>query len=112
MAAYGFTAWHHVLTARLEVAVPLVGVMFSPSYGQTYYEKFNLGNYAHNIVPTQLYSAPSQRYRLCIDVPIGSTALRIGYEGDMRQAQPNNLKYHAYTHQLLIGVVRRINYSR
>lgn len=110
---YRFTAFRRwPLTVAYEAAVPLVGLMFSPNYGQSYYEIFNEGNYDHNIVPTTIGCAPSLRQMLTIDLRLKKIALRIGYMGDIQQYKVNNLKYHNYSHLFLIGFVKRFKTIR
>ena len=108
-----FSATYNTHIHRLPIAVsyeasaPLAGIMFSPNYGQSYYEIFSRGDYDHNIVPTTFIATPSLCQMLTIDVPVGSTTVRLGYLGDMEQAHVNNLKQHIYTHAVLIGIVKR-----
>lgn len=105
-AAYRFNLGRVPFKARYEVSAPLFGVMFSPNYGQSYYEIFSRGDYDHNVVPTTIGATPSLRQMLTVDFTLGKTTLRVGYLGDFRQAKVNNLKYHTYSNMFLIGFVR------
>ena len=99
-------------TLHYEALAPLCGMMFSPNYGQSYYEIFSRGNYDHNCVPTTIASTPSLRQMLTLDFRALHTTWRIGYLGDWRQASVNNLKQHTYTHALVFGIVRRFRIEK
>ena len=110
VATYRFQLFNKQMVARYELSLPLAGVMFSPNYGQSYYEIFNRGNYDHNIVPTTFVSAPEWRQLLTLDAAITRRiTLRIGYLGNIQQSNVNGLRQHIWTHRFLIGLTKRFS---
>lgn len=107
MASYRFSIKNKPLTVRYEADAPLLGMMFSPNYGQSYYEIFSEGNYDHNVVVTHPINALSLRQMLTLDFSLYKTTFRIGYLGDYQQAHVNHLRYHTYSHVLVLGLVKK-----
>lgn len=106
-ASYRFSAWGKTMALRYEAQLTLAGLMFSPQYGQSYYEIFSKGDYDHNIVPTTMVSYPSLRQLITLDIGIWKhTNLRIGYLGDYEQSDVNDIKHHIYSHRIMIGMVK------
>ena len=108
-ASYKFRLWRQPLIARYQLDVPLLGLAFSPNYGQSYYEIFSLGNTDHNVCFTHPFNAFSSRHLLTVDIPLWGFTLRTGYLCDIRQTHLNNLKHHSYTHAFMLGWVRYLS---
>lgn len=106
MAMYRFRIKGHPFMLRYQLNVPLLGLMFSPEYGQPYYEMSISKDFGKNLCFTSLHNQPSLRQFLTLDFPIKSTTLRVGYVGDIQQAKVNNLKSHSWSHAFLIGFVK------
>ena len=107
-AEYSFRVKRGEWRARLGADVPLAGLMFSPAYGQSYYELFSLGHRDQNICFTYPVNAPSVRLTATLDIPLGGSVLTLGYLADVRQSHVNDLKRHAWRNEFVIGYVRRV----
>ncbi|MBQ7665019.1 MAG: DUF3316 domain-containing protein, partial [Bacteroidaceae bacterium] len=107
-AEYDFRVKRAVWTARAQLDIPVIGMMFSPNYGQSYYEIFSLGNYDHNICATTPFNAPSARLSALLEIPVRKSRLTLGYEGNIRQSDANHLKRHFWGHYFVIGWSRKL----
>lgn len=108
-AEYRFSVGKQRMAVCYEAQMPLCGLMFSPNYGQSYYEIFSRGDYDHNVVPTTVIATPSLRQTVTLDIRIKHATLSLGYLCDLRQAKVNNLKYHSYSHMFVFGLKRRFS---
>lgn len=112
VAAYRFRLRNLPFQLRYEVQVPLLGLAFSPNYGQSYYEIFTRDNYDHNLVVTSPISAPSLRQQLTLDFTVRHTTFRVGYLGDYQQAKINQLRQHVWSNLLVLGIVRKFSINK
>ena len=110
--AYRFRLRNIPFQLRYEVQSPLLGLTFSPNYGQSYYEIFTRNNYDHNLVVTSPASAPSLRQLLTIDITVRHTTVRLGYLGDYQQAKVNQLRQHVWSNLLVLGIVRKFSINK
>ena len=111
-AVYRFRLWRQPLILRDQVDIPLLGAMFSPAYGQSYYELFSLGHRDHNVRFTSPFNAPSLRNQFTVDLPLRRCTLRVGYLADFRQSHVNDIRHHTYSHSFLLGWVRHLSIER
>lgn len=109
-ASWSFRIGRQLLALRGQVDMLLAGLMFSPNYGQSYYELFSLGNYDHNVCFVYPGNAPTFRQMLTFDVPIHRATLRLGYVSEIEQSRVNGLKNHRYSHSFMIGFVRDLHF--
>lgn len=111
-AIYAFRIKHQRLKLRYQASMPLVGAMFSPNYGQSYYEIFSRGDYDHNVCMTYPGNALSFTQLLSADIPVRHSTLRVGYLCSLQQAKVNHLKQHHYARSFMIGYVRELSIKR
>ena len=108
-ASYDFMAFGKRFSVDYGIQVPLLGVMFTPHYGQSYYEIFSRGDYDHNVVLSHPFNTPSMRHALTLQLHLKKLSIRLGYLGDYQQSDVNELKYHNYSHLVVFGITRRFH---
>ena len=94
------------LQLRYQLNLPLVGLMFMPEYGQSYYEIFSLGHADGVVNFTSLHNQPSLRQMVSADYPVGKLKMRLAYIWDAQQAKVNGIKTHSYSHVFMVGFVK------
>lgn len=113
LAASGMAVWElrvkgRPVTLRYQLNLPLMGVMFMPNYGQSYYEIFTLGHWDGVVRFTSLHNQPSLRQMLTADFPVGRARMRLAYLWDTQQAKVNEIKTHTYSHVFMVGFVKEL----
>ncbi|MCD8309900.1 MAG: DUF3316 domain-containing protein [Prevotellaceae bacterium] len=108
MALWNVRVGHYPLTLRYQVNLPLLGMMFSPHYGQSYYEIFTLGNKSGIVNFTSPHNAFSLRQMVTVDFPVRYAKMRVAYLWDMQQSKLNGIRTHAYAHVFMVGMVKEI----
>ena len=111
--ASAMAIWHtrikkYPLTLRYQVNLPFMGVLFSPHYGQSYYEIFTLGNSSGVVRFTSFHNQPSLRQFLSVDFPIRYAKMRLSYVSDLQQSDVNGLQTHIYSHVFMVGFVKEL----
>ncbi len=103
--AYSFNIARLPFTMTYQADLPLMGCMFSPHYGQSYYE-ISQGNRDQNVRFTYPGNALSLRQLLTLDFIFKRTTLRLGYLSDIRQSHVNGIKIHDISRSFMLGYVR------
>ena len=108
MAVYDIRLWGQPFRLRYQLKLPFVGLMFSPHYGQSYYEIFSVGHTSGIVNLTSLHNQPSLRQMFSIDFPVGRARMRFAYMCDLQQSSLHSIDTHTYSHIFMLGFVHRL----
>ena len=104
-ADYSFSLWKLPMQASYQADLPMVGMMFCPEFGESYYE-ISQNGVGHDILFAHPGNALSLRQLLTLDFCLKRVTLRVGYLCDIRQRDAHSLKYHDISHSCMFGIVR------
>ncbi len=112
MAIYHIPSKRGDYVLRYQLDIPLIGLMFAPEFGQSYYEIFSLGHYNRTISLSHPFNSPSMRNTFSADVSIKlwnhECTVRLSYVADILQTEINDIRTHLYNHAFTIGFVKTI----
>lgn len=104
-ADYSFSLWRLPMRISYQADLPMIGLMFCPEFGESYYEISQQGA-GHDIICAHPGNALSLRQFLTMDFCLRRITLRIGYLCDNRQSYARSVKYHDLSHSFMLGFVR------
>lgn len=104
-ADYRFSIRRLPLRVSYQADMPLVGMMFSPEFGESYYEMSQAG-VAHDLLCAYPGNAFSLRQLLTLDFSLRRITLRMGYLNDVQQSNARSLKYRDASHSFMLGFLR------
>jgi len=87
-----------------DLRMPIVGAGFSPDYGQSYYEIFELGNRSNIVHLLSLHNQWTFNNRMLLEFPVGKNSLKVGYLLNLYQTRINNIETSVLSHNFMIGI--------
>ena len=106
MGIYQWRIKGYPLTIRYQYTMPFAGLMFSPHYGQSYYEIFDLGNSGGIVKFNSFHNKFAMKHYITVDFPIHSFTVRAGFLQSSYRTDVNDLQCHIISRTFLIGLVK------
>ena len=103
MAVYNTRIGRLPITFRYQATIPMMGVFFSPDYGESFYEIYvgNRDNLAH-------FGWWGNRFDMIntvsADLRLGNTVIRLGYRNTIENSWVCNINTQIRTHTFTIGI--------
>ena len=101
--------WNRQWLWRTQLDAPLLGLMFSPRFGQSYYEIFTVES-RPRFYATYPLNAPSMRLLSTISLPLRHQRFSVGFQVNVRQSDIQELKRHAWNVAFVVGYTRTLNF--
>jgi hypothetical protein len=93
-----------MFTFRWQLSTPIMGVFFSPKFGQSYYEIFTLGDDDGTVIFGSLHNQRAVRNYFTVDFHVGNLTIRTGYLGNYYHTDVNHIVTKILSHQFMIGL--------
>ncbi len=94
------------LTFRYQGELPFSGAFFSPEYGASYYEMFNVGNLSDIISFNSFHNKFAIKNYITVDIPVRGIMLRMGYLNSLYYTDINDIKTRVISNTFMIGWVK------
>ena len=101
-ASYDFRIKLQPFRLRCQISTPLVGLMFSPQYGQSYYE-ISLGDESQLIYFSSFHNHFSLRNSFSLEIPLWFMTLRLMYVNSIYETFINGIDTRIHNNSFMIG---------
>ncbi len=103
LARYTIPLRHKTLQLQLALQTPVIGYMFVPKAGASYYEMFDLGNLTDAFHFSSLYNKRGLNSTLTVEVPFNRSVWRFGLKMKILRYSANDLVFDKNEFSLLVG---------
>ncbi|MDH8701518.1 hypothetical protein M2138_000864 [Dysgonomonadaceae bacterium PH5-43] len=107
LASYGFNVGKQPFLIRYQIDLPVMGGMFSPQFGQSYYEIY-LDVDAQLYHFSSLHNHREIRNLLSLDIPLKHCTLRLSYSNWVYETEINDLNTKIISNSFCVGFSRNI----
>ncbi|MDR0686334.1 MAG: DUF3316 domain-containing protein [Dysgonamonadaceae bacterium] len=105
IASYALPVSSFPVRFSWQLSFPSVGVMYSPEFGQSYYE-IGLGNRNNLLHLSSFHNYLFFKNIFTIEIPSGNTTFRVGYTDSFYQTRISNLETKLRSNDFYLGVSR------
>jgi len=103
IAMYDLRLKKRILRIQLSVETPLIGWMYVPLKGASYYEMFRLGNYSGISHFSSVFNRRGINPRLTVDVPFKRSVWRVGLGYQKLKYTANDMVFDRTEMSLILG---------
>jgi len=103
IAAYRFDIKSQPIFLRYQISIPSLGMMYSPEFGQSYYE-IGLGDRDRLVHFASFHNYLSMRNIFSVEAPVGRFTFRLSYMNWIYETQINHLKTQINRNSFYIGL--------
>ena len=103
VARYDIPLRRRTLRLQLAVETPVLGWMFVPEAGASYYEMFELGNHSNISHFSSVFNKRGVNPKLTVDVPFARTTWRFGLAYQALKYKANDMVFERNTFSLMVG---------
>lgn len=112
LASYRLKIGDFPLQLRYQFQIPFIGMLFSPHYGESYYEIFQLGNHGGMVKFSSFHNKWAMKNLFTVDIPLPGLTIRTGYMDNMYYLDVNSIKSHLNSRYFMIGIVKDFIYVK
>jgi hypothetical protein len=108
IASYQFQLKKQPVHLRYQVNIPVAGVLFSPEFGQSYYE-IGLGEPSHLVHFASLHNQLVMRNLFSVELPFNRFTLRLSYMNWMYETKVNDLNTKILSNSVYLGISKNFH---
>ena len=103
IAHYNIPIKKRIFKLAFSLQSPLVGYMFGPDYGTSYYEMFSLGNLDNCFHLSSIHNKRALKSDFIINIPFNKFNLHVGVGINLLKYSANSLVFKQNEYKILVG---------